>query len=195
MTIAAIAAKYLASCALKLARKVAAADMPDLGAYIGKYSCVKINRAAKELLGVTLYSTDIYKCDVEPLDPIRWMQFDTGLEFAPRLQSFVCDLGSIPWVFHNAKFAHLHPSDFTTQYFFHDVAYWTAQIMVRKTGSDKWSVMDLDRRAADVLLYQMLSCPCPKSGLQANRAESQAIYRSVRLAAAGPWKRHRERPK
>ena len=105
----------------------------------------------------------------------------------------MCDLGSIPWIFQDAKFAHLNSEHFATQYYFHDLSYWAAQIMVRKTGTDRWSVMDLERREADVLLYQMLSCKCPKRGLQATRAEAQAIYRAVRVGAAQAWAWHRKR--
>lgn len=192
----ALAISLLRKEALKIAKKVAYSDQPDVGEWRGTYKVREIGSADERILGVkTPARTKIYRVDLDPKDPLRFFHKESGVEWKPVQTAFALDFGSIPWMVQGSHLdghLRLNPTDFREHYLGHDAAYLAGAFDVRKSGSAKWTTIKLCRREADILLYWFLSARC-LNGAAANRLEAQTIYRAVRLGAGIPWKRHRER--
>lgn len=196
--IAALAISLIRKEAIKIAKRIAYLDQPDVGEWRGMYRVSDIGVAGERILGIKIpVGTKIYRVDLDPDDPLRFFHTDSGIEWKPTPLSFALDFGSIPWMVrgeHLDGHLRLTPINFREPYLGHDAAYLTGTFDVRKEGVSKWATIGLTRMQADALLFWFLSARC-KNGAQANRLECQAIYRAVRFGAEIPWKRHRARDK
>ena len=175
----AIAAKLLKDAAVRFAK----GDEPDEGEWRGKYKLERIGTAESKLGNVA-----IYRCEIDPQDPLRLFHRKSRLEFSFVQTVFHSDLGSIPWFVQGIKQLRLKPDAFPRSYLFHDAIYSKSSMRVRDPAKDApWIVMPSKRSDADVLLHVGLSCE------GATRAEAAAIYRAVRAGAGFAWNNYRKR--
>lgn len=175
----ALAIKILKDAAVRFARS----DEPDEGEWRGKFKLEKIGTAEGKLANV-----DIFRCEIDPQDPLRLFHRKSRLEFAPVQSVFHTDLGSIPLLAQEIKQLRLKPNAFPRTYLIHDAIYSRAAIRVRDPAKiAPWTIMPAKRADADVLLHIGLSCE------GATRAETAAIYRAVQLGGFVAWNKHRQR--
>lgn len=175
----ALAAKILKDAAVRFAK----GDEPDEGEWRGKYSLKQIGVAERKFDTVA-----IYRCEIDPQDPLRLFHRKSRLEFSFVQTVFHSDLGSIPILAQEIKQLRLKPDAFPRSYLIHDEIYSKAAVRVRDPAKiAPWTIMPAKRADADVLLHIGLSCE------GATRAETAAIYRAVQLGGFVAWNKHRQR--
>jgi len=120
-------------------------------------------------------------------DPCRLYVPALGLDYAFGVDGkpFATDLGSIPEILQGAKYLHLKPDDYPKTYTTHDWGYKFEGIYVSHPDANDWHFVRVDRREADIIMYIGL---CSEG---ATLADSQAIYRGVRMFGNSAWQSHR----
>ena len=195
--LATLAAGILSKQARRLAAKFANSDQPDAGLWFGEYTKTKVAEEELRYLGISCHSKSIYRIQLKPENPLRFVHSESGIEFRPEMD-FACDLGSIPWFLQHVRkvseiVMRLQPDQFPQSYILHDSACLKASISVRKGESGPWVRIPLKRVEADCLLFLGLTAE-ESRGHEATRAECQAIYRAVRSpAGAYAWRKRRQR--
>lgn len=169
-----IVERLIVKLAEREARRLAAklgSDQPNVGHWEGRFKLTPHKNGKK-----------YYLFENNETDPLRFVH-DAGFAFRPK-DSFITDLGSIPWVFHGfpRKYLRLRPNDFPEAYILHDSACengWIWCWNVARHGP--WQQIKMTKKQADVLLFWCLTAKSLTTGNEPTRAECQAVYRAVRL--------------
>lgn len=185
--IVAFVVKNAKKWAVEAAKKWAQSPCDKTGEFRGFYDAEQIGVECKRFMGVTYRKVPVFTARLDVVDPFRYFDRETGLEF--RTEVVVrTDWGSIPWTAQklSQKWLRLFPEQFKGAYLMHDGGYSLGGLWCRKDGS-RWTPVQMTRAQVDAVLWAALAAD------GAMRGERLAILAGVRAGGWAPWANYRRR--